>query len=109
MPNDLQQVQLTSWPSGESQPIAVLSIEPEDLERNYGLIFEDGVDELDVFREAIVRTKSGRLMMFIRYRNHPNPGTHVHADVGDDASQAVAELLQALELDATVLSWTKSD
>lgn len=97
------------WPSGIDKALAVLRLEPEDLEPRYGVRFTPGCDDLDEFREAALRLHSGRPVLLMRYRRSPGPGTLVSIDDGDDASEALEELRDALELPARDLTWISDE
>ncbi|HEX5726776.1 MAG TPA: hypothetical protein VFX98_14970, partial [Longimicrobiaceae bacterium] len=88
--------------------IAVLRSAPEELEEQYSLKFYAGHDNLDSYEAAAIRLRSGRQLGLLRHSGSPDRGTEVHADPGDDAEAARAELLEALELGGDAFSWTSS-
>lgn len=101
----IKQCDLDKWPSGNDRSIAVLQMEPSDLESRFGLRFVEDVDDLDFFSEAALQLPSGRRLLLIRYRRNSSPGTEVRADANDDDLAARSELLEALGEDDSVFTW----
>jgi hypothetical protein len=104
-----EQVHGGGWPSGIDKALAVLRLEPEDLEPRYGVRFTPGRDDLDEFQEAALRLRSGRPILLMRYRRTPGRGTTVSIDDGDDASEALDELCHALDLPARDVTWISDE
>ena len=104
-----EQVDGGRWPSGIDKALAVLRLEPEELEPRYGVRFTPGRDDLDEFREAGLRLHSGRPVLLMRYRQSPGAGTRVSIDDGDDASEALDELRDAFELSPRDLTWISDE
>ena len=98
------QCEFDKWPSGDDQSIAVLQMEPSDLEERLGLRFAEGTDDLDYFRDAAVSLPSGRRLLLVRYLRNESPGTEVRADANDDAAKARSELAEALGGDS-IFTW----
>lgn len=92
------------WPSGDSRPIAVLSLEPDALEERYGFIFQETHDDLDYYALAAIDV-AGEQLWLIRYRGAPQPGTVIYADAAADAGVKRDELLAILELSSADLTW----
>jgi hypothetical protein len=101
--------EMDGWPSGQARSIAVVQIEPSELQSRYGIVFSDGYDDLDYFAEAAVQLPSGQRLLLVRYRHHPSSGTEVRADANDDAQKARQELLRALNTDDSVFSWVSDE
>jgi hypothetical protein len=104
-----EQVHGGRWPSGIDKALAVLRLNPEELEPRYGVRFTPGCDDLDEFQEAALRLGSGRPVLLMRHRQSPGRGTTVSIDDGDDASEALDELRHALDLAAGDLTWISDD
>ena len=104
-----EQVDVGRWPSGIDKALAVLRLEPEELEPRYGVRFTPGRDDLDEFREAGLRLHSGRPVLLLRYQRSPGPGTMVSIDDGDDANEALSELRAAFGLSARDLTWISDE
>jgi hypothetical protein len=104
-----RQVEMERWPSGKDRSIAVVRMEPPELETRYGLIFSDEHDDLDYLSEAAVLLPSGRRLLFVRYRRNQAPGTEVRTDGDDDPQSARDELLRALGMDETIFSWVPDE
>lgn len=100
-----QQVESQSWPSGDCNPIAILSLEPADFQIRYGIKFVEGADDLDTFRAATIRLSSGRHVLLMRYTGSPGAGTDVFGDVSEDAADLRRELLRAFQLEDSMLMW----
>ena len=105
MTSSFKQIAHPKWPSGQNRPIAVLNLEPAEISARYGIRFTVDRDDLDFADVATVELGSGRHLIFVRYRNHPSPGTEVGADLEDDWIEARQELLQALRLDRSAVTW----
>jgi hypothetical protein len=97
------------WPGGIDKPIAILRAEPAELARRYRVRFTNGQDELDEFQEAALKLKSGRQILLTRYRRSPGPGTTVSVDRLDDATAALGELRELLELGRGELAWVSDE
>jgi hypothetical protein len=105
MTSSLELVDPAPWPSGASRPIGVVTLSPEDLERSYAIKFFEDYDNLDYYRAASVRLPSGRVVLLIRHRGSPTPGTVLEADSRDNPDSARAEFLAASGLPNSVFSW----
>ncbi|MGI8687259.1 MAG: hypothetical protein ACR2M3_01655 [Thermomicrobiales bacterium] len=93
------------WPSGSSRAIAVLSFEPEELARRYGLRFQEDVDDLDTLLFAVLRLDNGSNAMLYKHVGDPNPGTIVNVDAHADLAMERELLVSALHLQANDLLW----
>jgi hypothetical protein len=107
MQSRIKQVPPEPWPSGYGEIIAMLDVAAESLTTRYGLQWFEGADNLDYYSAALVQLQSGRRLGFVRHHGDPQPGTEVHADVHDDVQDAVRELLEALELPETAVTWMR--
>ena len=94
------------WPSGDSRPIAVLALEPDELAARYGLTYDEAVDDLDRVQLAAIGLADGSQLWLSKHLEDPNPGMVVRIDVADDPVSARAQLLAALGLDERALLWT---
>src|SRR5688572_19832477 len=103
----ITQVPPQPWPSGYGEIIAMLDIAPELLAARYALQFFDGTDNLGHYRAAIVQLPSGRRLGFARHHGDPEPGTEVHADAQDDPQTVIRELLHALQLPESTVTWLR--
>jgi hypothetical protein len=101
------QVQPELWPSGYGEVIAMLDVVPELLVDRYGLALFEGTDNLGDYHAAAIRLPSGRLLGLLRHVGAPYEGVEVHADMHEDAHEAVGELLQAMELPDTAVTWIR--
>jgi hypothetical protein len=101
-----EQVPRRPWPSRRAETVGLLALEPNDFTDRFGVQFVDDYDNLDFYKEAMIRLPSGRLVSLVRYLRSPSPGTEIKASADDDAAAARAELLDALRLRPDVLTWT---
>jgi hypothetical protein len=100
-----EQIEPAKWPSGDERTVAVLGLEPDQLESTYGIEFTRDLDDLDYHRYVGLRLRSGRQIMLLRYERSPGSGTEVLADAADDPAAARAELLAALDLTESAVTW----
>ena len=93
------------WPSGDSQPIAVVPFDLSELTKRYGLKYQEGIDDLDRYHVAAIVLANGEQAWLYRHENDRNPGTVVHVDAASDVEKAQSLLLDALGLDREALLW----
>lgn len=93
------------WPSGDSQPIAVLPYDLPQLSARYGLDYQEGIDDLDHYHVAAIELANAEQAWISRHDSDPNPGTVVHVDAESDVAEAQSLLLDALGLDRDELLW----
>ncbi|HEY0154879.1 MAG TPA: hypothetical protein VGB92_22905 [Longimicrobium sp.] len=103
------QVEPAGWPSGYAEAIAVVGVQPDLFSHAFGLAFFDGVDNLDAYKAAVIRMRSGRMLGLLRHAGTPGPGTDVYADAGDDFVSALREFLDAFNFSVEDLSWTRDE
>jgi hypothetical protein len=103
------QVEPTPWPSGYGDAIAVVRIHPDHFSRAFGLTFFSGSDNLDAYRAAAIRLRSGRMLGLLRHVHSPDVGTEVHADTSDDFVSGLREFLDAFDLSVEDLSWFRDE
>lgn len=96
----------TTWPSGDSRPIAVLPYDLHELSRRFGLTYEEGTDDLDRYHMAAIELSSGAQAWIYKHDNDPNPGTMVHVDTAADIEAAISALADALGIDRSQFQWT---
>ncbi|HST61686.1 MAG TPA: hypothetical protein VLK84_23475 [Longimicrobium sp.] len=101
------QVPPQPWPSGYGEIIAMIPMAPESLVDRYALELFEGSDNLGYYDAAVIQLPSGRRMGLAHRRGVPEPGVEVHADVQDDTSDAVHELLEVLGLPHSAVSWMR--
>ena len=93
------------WPSGDSRPIAVLPFDAPELTRGYGLVWQEGIDDLGRFLIAAIELAGGVQAWLIRHDTDPNPGTVVQVDAAADVAEAQSRLADAMKLDLRDLLW----
>ncbi|MGH2779981.1 MAG: hypothetical protein ACRDLA_00925 [Thermoleophilaceae bacterium] len=71
--------QITDAATEPLRPIAVVDLEPEDFTSHWGVEFEEGSDDLDFTRSALLALESGVLVGLVRCARAPQPGTELHA------------------------------
>jgi hypothetical protein len=88
------------------RPIAVLRLEPEDFTSRFGVEFEEGSDDLDFTRTALLRLGSGLEAGLLRYARSPEPGTELHAVAESvEAESALHDFLTEFGLDQNDVQW----
>jgi|GEM_PF-5880953 len=95
------------WPSGYGEAIAMIDVAPERLVDCYGLELFEGADNLGYYRAAAIRLPSGRMLGLLHHVGAPYQGVEVHGDMHEDAQEAAAELLQAMELPESAVTWLR--
>jgi len=103
------QVEPTESQNRYVDAIAVTRVQPDLFSRAFGLTFFDGVDNLDAYKAALIRLRSGRLLGLLRHVGSPDPGTEVHVELDDDFVSALREFLDAFDLSVEDLSWTRDE
>lgn len=93
------------WPSGDSRPIAVLPFDVAELSDQYGLTFQEGIDDLDRFRLAAIELGNGQQAWLTRHEGDPSPGTVVLVDSAFDIEEAQSLLGKALDLKRVAFLW----
>ena len=73
----LSQQDLDHWPRGLAHPIALVGLEPRELEERCGLRFSESFDDLDRIAGAIVETEDGRTFALVRHLGAATPGTEI--------------------------------
>lgn len=98
--------QITAPVPESLRPIAVMSLEPEDFTSRSGVEFEEGSDDLDFTRSALIELDSGLVAGLVRYARSPRPGTELHApERAGDVEAALQAFLTELGLDESDVTW----
>jgi hypothetical protein len=105
------QLQLSEWPLGLTEEVAVLKQEPEDFESIGALLFEETHDDLDYFKAVLVAPENSVLFALKRYRNCPAPGVGLIVSKGTPEEMKVflVQSLNVLNLDAGSVTWLRDD
>jgi predicted AAA+ superfamily ATPase len=108
MNKQIKAMPLSHWPKQVDMDVAVLRLAPEAIQQQYGIQFEEGSDDLDRFKAAVIAI-DGCIFALERHLGSPDPGTRVviASDVPDKRAAVIA-LLNALQLKETDLSWVHS-
>jgi hypothetical protein len=101
----VKQIPPRTWPSGSRWAIATLAFEPDELARRYGLVFEEGWDELDYYQRAVIDLPGVGQVWFLRYPYNAFPGTPIWVDAQCDFDAARRLVLAALELTPAAFNW----
>jgi hypothetical protein len=103
------QVEPKEWQDRYVDAIAVTRVQPELFSRAFGLTFFDGYDNLDAYKGALIRLRSGRIVGLVRHAGTRKPGMEVHVELNDDFVSALREFLDAFDLSVEDLSWTRDE
>ncbi len=95
----------SEWPTSETRPIAVLALDPEDIEKRFSLKFHEDRDDLDSLRLSVIRLPSGRMIGLVRYDRSPDPGTTLFADQDAEPEKEQTEFLEVFGLTPDSFSW----
>jgi hypothetical protein len=74
-------------------PVTMVSADPAELEKRWGLHFDDTFDNLDYVKVAVVQTRSGARLTLLVHRGNPVPGVELCAVDASSASIQAAHLL----------------
>jgi hypothetical protein len=106
-PRKFSQRDLDAWPAGLAHPVAVLGLEPAELENRYGLSFSETFDDLDRLFGVLLEIKDGHVVALVRHFGATSPGTEIWIDEqSSNPGRDLTRVLQALNLDETALTWT---
>lgn len=94
------------WPSGDYRDIAGLDLPPAALERQLGVRFEPGVDNLDYNRVLGLALPSGRRVILACHERSPSALTLIRADMMDEITSTRQEALYVLGLSESNVAWT---
>ena len=107
--------QLTNyrWPSGSDEPIAILAVSLETIERRFGLASEEWVEDgLGPARGVWCRLPSGRVISLVEFEHCANthyPGPNLSADSHElyeiGGARLLEEALEALGLGEADVAW----
>jgi cytidylate kinase len=100
---------LKHWPSTAGRTVAVLSRSPEQLAIDYGLDFEEGLDDLDRYLVAAVEDPGIGQFWLFKHRQAPMAGTEVIVDAAVSTSAGVAAARRQLGIEASDFAWTSPD
>ncbi len=89
------------------EPIAVLDLEPADLEKRLGIAFQQSFDNLDYVDIALLELDSHERFALIRHRGAPSPGTEIHVPHSQASARKLDEIVRQLGLAPADLSWRK--
>jgi hypothetical protein len=103
------QVEPTELHNRYVEAIAVTCVQTDRFSRDFGLAFFDGVDNLDAYKGALIRLRSGRFVGLVRHVGARDPGTEVHVEMDDDFVSALREFLDAFDLSVEDLSWMREE
>jgi hypothetical protein len=106
---DLKQMPKRMWLSGRRWAIGVLAFEPDELAQRYGLVFEEGWDELDYFKRAVIELPEVGQVWFLRYPTVDYPGTPIWVDAKSDFDAARWLVLAALALTPDAFNWVSPE
>jgi hypothetical protein len=86
------------------RPIAILSLEPEELAKRYGLEFRP--DQRQTSVAALLETPSGQYML-LRHIDGPTPGTELLAAEASwlPPDRQLRQFLAAVDLNDDVVAW----
>jgi SWIB/MDM2 domain-containing protein len=102
----IEQVALEEVAGGLAQPVATIDLEPDELNKRYGIQFEESEDDLDHLVAALIRPPSGRVFALVRHRHQPGPGTDiVISEHSPDLKEDLAEAVRHLRLSRGQLRW----
>jgi len=103
-----RQIKISRWPKGLSLAVAVLRLEPGEIEDRYGVRFEESNDGLDRLKAAIIETDSGGKYALVRHQECSSPGTEVWIEAAaPDSAIALRGVLEHLGAGSEDVTWVR--
>jgi hypothetical protein len=100
---NVSQVPPGDWPAGNARPLALLPLEPDDLE---GIEFTTDVDGLGQLRMAVIETLDKWRFGLLRYLDSPVPGITAYVVAGDaQMAPALDALVVTFGIGRGELAW----
>lgn len=88
------------------EPVAYISLTPEELAQRYGIQFQDSFDTLDHLQIAFLRLASGHRIALIHHRSLSEDQTGIFVDHADwRRSDFLDDVLRMLNIGPDELSW----
>ena len=90
-------------------PVAILALEPSEIEQRYHIKFYDSFDNLDYLKVAVLDMCSGVRVALKRHRGTPGPGTDISVSANriHDYEPVVSEVVDALGLHPDDVLWSR--
>ncbi len=91
-----------------TETIAMLQMEPHEIESKYGISFEEGCDDLEEFKAAFLRDKkTGKIFLLYRNKNQFANTTDVIALRNEplDPAADLLDFLKMMKLSTKDLFW----
>lgn len=90
---------------GDSQSLAILVHEPEMVAQRYGLVYDEGRDDMGIYRVAAVALGEDLEAWIFKHTLDANPGTCIYVGADTDLARALDLVLAALALTREDLAW----
>ena len=104
----IEQLEASGWPTGETRPLMLTRLRPEELAEKFGLVFEDDLDDLSFVKIAVVRGSFGIAGLIAR-DPAPFEGTIVYVDHDADLDSARAAVMSEFGLTGSDIEWMATD
>jgi hypothetical protein len=106
MENLFSQINLKDWSLSINKPIAVINLDPIELEGKLKIKFNQSFDDLDYYNIAVMELQNGKQFCLVRYRGNPFKGTEIWvSDKIENIEMELNGILNALNIDLSCLSW----
>lgn len=86
--------------------VAVVGLEPTDLQKKLDISFQSSVDDLDYVDIALLEVDGARLAL-IRHQRAPSPGTELYLNRAQASSRALDQILEVIGLKSSDLTWRR--
>lgn len=96
------------WPSGDYKPVCLLALDYQRMTSLFGLVFEEGRDELDEYYAASFMDEEIGSVLLLQYKNAPVSGIGIYVDTWVNTLRAISRIIEKFSLAESDLKW-KSD
>lgn len=99
-----------NWPKGVSKRIALLDLQPEEIEQRYNLQFTETTDEFDYLKSLVIETEAGEKYALRQFRGSRRLGIELWVpETVENIDYALSLFFTVFDLPTSRLRWRRSD